>query len=93
MCNNISIEKKNNKKKTIDNIIINSILNNDFESAITKTDVSDHFPIILIIKLKTNSSPKIHADQFIHKRDFKENSLNLFKEICLKHLGIVWKHA
>ena len=37
----------------IDNIITSSIFNNDFESAIIKTDVPDHFPIIFTIKLKT----------------------------------------
>ena len=42
----------------IDNIITNSIFDNDFESAIIKTDVSDHFPIIFTTKLKTTSSPK-----------------------------------
>ena len=64
---------------TIDNIISNSIIDNDFESAIIKTVVSDHFPIIFIIELKTTFSPKNHADQTIYKRDFNENSLNLFK--------------
>ena len=64
----------------IDNIITNSIFDNDFESAIIKTDVSDHFPIIFTTKLKTTSSPKNHVDQFIYKRDFNENSLNLFKQ-------------
>ena len=39
----------------IDNIITSSIFNNDFESAIIKTDVSDHFPIIFTIKLKTSN--------------------------------------
>ena len=37
----------------IDNIITSSIFDNHFESAIIKTDVSDHFPIIFTIKLKT----------------------------------------
>ena len=57
----------------IDKTITNSIYDNDFESAISKTDVSDHFPIIFTIKLKTTSSPKNHVDQFIYKRDFKGN--------------------
>ena len=62
----------------IDNIITNSIFDNDFESAIIKTDVPDHFPIIFTIKLKTTSCPKNHVDQFIYKRDLNENSFNLF---------------
>ena len=57
----------------IDNIMTNSIFDNDFESAIIKADVSDHFPIIFTTNLKTTSSPKNHVDQFIYKRDFKGN--------------------
>ena len=32
----------------IDNIITNFIINSGFKSAIVKTDLSDHFPIIFI---------------------------------------------
>ena len=64
----------------IDSIITKSIFDNDFESAIIKTDVSDHFPVIFIIKLKSTSSPKNHVNQFLYKRDFNENLLNLFKQ-------------
>ena len=35
----------------IDNIITNCIINSDFKSAIVKTDLSDHFPIIFIHEL------------------------------------------
>ena len=66
--------------KAIGNLITNSIFDNDFETVIIKRDVSDHFPMIFIIKLKTTSSPKNHADQFMFKRDFNENSLNLVKQ-------------
>ena len=64
----------------IDNIITNSILDKDFKSAIIKTDLSDHFPVIFVIKLKTKFSPKNQVDQFIFKRDFNENTLTLFKQ-------------
>ena len=40
----------------IDNIITNSILDKDFQSATIKTDLSDHFPVIFVIKLKTKFS-------------------------------------
>ena len=40
----------------IDNIIINSIFDNDSESAIIKTDVSDHFPKFL--KKQTDTLPQ-----------------------------------
>ena len=62
----------------IGTIITNSIFDNDFERAIIKTDVSDHFPIIFTIKLKTTFSPKIQVDQFTYKSNFNKKSLNLF---------------
>ena len=41
----------------INNITINFIFDNDFEGAMIKTDVSAHFPVIFVIKLKIISSP------------------------------------
>ena len=41
----------------IDNIITNCIINSDFKSAIVKTDLSDHFPIIFINELIRVPSP------------------------------------
>ena len=64
----------------IGNLITNSIFDNDFETAIIKRDVSDHFPVIFIIKLKTTCSPRNHAEQLMFKRDFNENSLSLVKQ-------------
>lgn len=64
----------------IGNLITSSIFDYDFETAIIKTDVFDHFPVIFIIKLKTTSSPRNHADQFMFKLDFNENTLNLVKQ-------------
>ena len=65
---------------SIDNIITISILHNDFNIFIMKTDLSDHFPIIFIIELKNNYSSKNKLGQPIYQRDFNENSLNLFKQ-------------
>ena len=67
----------------IDNIISNFIFDNDFESAIIKTDMYDRFPIIFTIKFITASSPKNHMDQFIYN-DFNENLLNIFKQSLFK---------
>ena len=41
----------------IDNIITNCIINSDFKSAIVKTDLSDHFPIIFINFIRVYTSP------------------------------------
>ena len=67
------------KAIAIDNIITNAILDKDFKSAIIKTDLSDLFPVILIIKLKTKFSNN-QVDQFIFKRGFNGNTLTLFKQ-------------
>ena len=40
----------------IDHIITNSIYNNDFKTAIIRTDISDHFPITYAFKLKSSMS-------------------------------------
>ena len=67
------------KATAIDNIITNAILDKDFKSAIIKTDLSDLFPVIIVIKLKTKFSNN-QVDQFIFKRDFNGNTLTLFKQ-------------
>ena len=41
----------------IDNFITNPIFDSDFESAIIKIDVSDHFAVIFMIKLKNHEKP------------------------------------
>ena len=68
----------------IDNIITSSIFDNNFESATIKTDVSDHFPIIFTINLKTTSFPINLVNQFIYKRDFDKNPLYRFKQILFE---------
>ena len=68
----------------IDNIITSSIFDNNFESATIKTDVSDHFPTIFTINLKTTSFPINHVNQFIYERDFEKKPLNLFKQILFE---------
>ena len=44
----------------IDDIIKNSIYNNDFKTGIIKTDISDHFPIIYVFKLRSSMSSENH---------------------------------
>ena len=71
----------------IENIITNPIFDNDYESAIIKTDLFYTFQIIFIIKLKRTSSPENPVEQYMYKTDC--NLLNLFNKIYLKHLVIV----
>ena len=64
----------------IDNIITNCIINSDFKSAIVKTDLSDHFPIIFINELMRVPAPTDDLENCVYKRDFTENALNCFKQ-------------
>ena len=62
----------------IDNIITNCIINSDFKSAIVKTDLSDHFPIIFINFIRV-PIPTDDMEKCVYKRDFTENTFNCFK--------------
>ena len=64
----------------IDNIITNCILNSDFKSAVVKTDLSDHFPIIFINEFIRDSTPKDDMEKCIYKRNFTENAFNCFEQ-------------
>ena len=64
----------------IDNIITNCIINSDFKSAIVKTDLSDHFPIIFINELIRVPTPTDDMEKCVYKRDFTENAFNCFKQ-------------
>ena len=63
----------------------------DFKSAIVKTDLSDHFPIIFINEFKRDHNPKDDMEKCVYERDFNENTFNCFKQAFLKHHGIVLK--
>ena len=43
----------------IDHILTNSFVDTDFKSAIFKTDISDHFPVCLLLPLPSISNQKI----------------------------------
>ena len=64
----------------IDNIITNRIINSDFKSAIVKTDLSDHLPIIFINDLVRVPTPTNDMEKYAYKRDFTENAFNCFKQ-------------
>ena len=55
-------------------------MNSDFKSAIVKTDLSDHFPIIFINELMQVSTPTDDMENCVYKRDFTENAFNCFKQ-------------
>ena len=64
----------------IDNIITNYIINSDFKSAIVKTDLSNHFPIVFVNELMRVPTSTDDMENCVYKRDFTENALNCFKQ-------------
>ena len=62
------------KHKAIDDIT-NCILNNDCKSAIVRTDLSDHLPIIFINEFKRDPTLTDDIEKCVYKRDFNENAL------------------
>ena len=59
----------------IDHIITNSVTgHNDFKPAITKTDLSDHFPIAFAIK--TNETTQRPIVKSTYKRSYSEKNIN-----------------
>ena len=64
----------------IDHIITNSVTgHNDFKSAIIKTDLSDHFPIVFAIK--TNETTQRPVVKSTYKRSYCEKNIDKFKNI------------
>ena len=62
----------------IDHIFTNSIINTKVKSAITKADISDHFPILFVAKV--NVDVGIRTKQYILKRNICNQSIKKFKE-------------
>ena len=82
-CNMIPLTNKptrvtKHSAKGIDHIITNSVTgHNDFKSAMIKTDLSDHFPIVFAIKInKTTQRPVVKST---YKRSFCEKNIDKFK--------------
>ena len=71
----------------IDHIITNSVTgHNDFKSAIIKTDLSDHFPIVFAIK--TNETMQRSVVKSIYKRSLTvKKILTNLKILCPTEIG------
>ena len=62
----------------IDHILTNSYTDTKFETAILKSDVSDHFPICLFIPSMKPLSK--YEETYIYKRIYNEQSVIEFKQ-------------
>ena len=74
----------------IDHIITNSVTgHNDFKSAIIKTGLSDHFPIVFAIKTnETTQRPVIKSN---YKRSYCEKNIGKFKIFRTTKIGMTLK--
>ena len=85
--NLISLTKKptrvtRHSANAIDHIITNSVIgHNEFKSAIIKTDLSDHFPIVFALKTnKTNETTQKPIVKSTYKRSYCEKNMVKFKD-------------
>ena len=62
----------------IDHMFTNSIINTEIKSAILKADISDHFPILVVAKVKVDVN--IKTEQYILKRNIYDQSIKKFKQ-------------
>ena len=62
----------------IDHMFTNSIINTEIKSAILKADISDHFPILFVAKVKVDFN--IKREQYILKRNIPDQSTKKFKQ-------------
>ena len=61
-----------------DHMFTNSIINTEIKSAIIKADISDHFPIFFIAKVKVDVN--IKTEQYILKRNISDQSRKKIKQ-------------
>ena len=67
-----------NPATAINHIIANCIVDCKFKTAITKTDVTDHFPIAMALRTEEH----VHQSQKVqnaHKRHYDEKAIESFK--------------
>ena len=73
-----------------DHIITNRVTgHNNFKSAIIKTDLSDHFPIVFTIK--TNETTQRPVVKSTYKRSYCEKILTNLEIFCTTEIGMTFK--
>ena len=75
---NKPIQVTRHSTNAIDHIITNSVVDhNNFKSVIIKTDLSDHFSIVFLIK--TNETTQRPVVKSTYKRSYCEQNIDKFK--------------
>ena len=73
---------RRNTATAIDHIFTNTIMGNiEIKTAIVKTDILDHFPIIFATKNKIDTES---TEQYIFKRNISDQSIRKFKQYQLE---------
>ena len=75
----------------IDHIFTNSIINTKIKSAIIKVDISDHFPILFVAKVKVNVVASIRKEQYIFKRNICDQSIKNLSRNGVMSYGMTLK--
>ena len=70
----------------IGRMFTNSIINTEIKSAIIKADISDHFPILFVAKVKVDVN--IKTEQYILKPNISDQSI---KKVKQKLRGVILK--
>ena len=60
-------------------IFTDSLVDTDFKLAIFKTDISDHFPVCLLLPLSSIAKSE-NEITFIYKRTFSSDSIEMFQQ-------------
>ena len=74
-----------NISTAIDIIITNTCINNNLETGIIKTDITDHFPIFLIDYQNNIRNNRLKNDEKIHVRHYSDINLKRLKQILSEH--------
>ena len=76
---NRSTRVPRNTVTAIDHFITNRVVDTKFKSVIIQTNLSDHFPIIFVLKTNENIVEK-NYEHFVYKRYYDKKSTNLFND-------------
>ena len=76
---NRSTRVARNTVTAIDHFITNTVVDTKFKSVIIQTNLSDHFPIIFVLKTNENMVEK-NYEHFVYKRYYDKKSTNLFND-------------
>ena len=75
----------------IDHIFTNSIINTKIKSSIIKVDISDHFPILFVAKVKVNVVASIRKEQYILKCNICDQSIKNLSRNGVMSYGMTLK--